>query len=454
LVNPRFATKVDPHNEIPPYRRPIVDGVRFRTEGGRGGGGEAMLEWLSSFPKTSARLTASPLCELVSSYLIRLTEQRYSTKTMRKYADQLLWFGDYLAKRECRAAAEFPQMVEPFLADLADRLPPAAHVRPTINCFLRHLRENGVIPAIERDGPLPPHAKLIEEYCTFLRTLRALKERTLRKIQSNCRKFVNFAACDDEAKLRSLDPETIHRYLVFRGRRCGRLSLSTECSCLRGFLAYLHRCEMTTADLSRVVVSPRIYQHDRCPRYLTRAQVDAVLAVVDRSKPVGRRDYAMLTLLAAYGLRGSEAARLRLEDVDWRNSKLHIRERKAGNSTTYPLARSVEIAIIEYLRNGRPPSPHRQVFLSAIAPFRPLVTGFALASHIGKYLEQAGIEVETPGTHIFRYSCAQRLFEAGTPLKVIGDYLGHADLQSTLRYTKIAIDQLREVALDDGDSTP
>lgn len=416
--------------------------------------GEAVLEWLSAFPKTSARLTASPFREQVSNYLGCLTEQRYPTTTMRKYAGQLLGFGDYLAKRECLRSAEFPQMVEPFIADLARRLPSAACFRPTINCFLRYLRETGVIPAIECDSPLPTHTKLIEDYCTFLRTLRALKERTLRKIQSSCRKFVDFVDRDDEAKLRSLDPETIHRYLAFRGRRCERLSLSTECSCLRGFLAYLHRCGLTTADLSRVVISPRIYQHDRCPRYLTRAQVDAVLAVVDRSKAVGMRDYAMLTLLAAYGLRGSEAAHLRLEDVDWRNSKLHIRERKAGNSTTYPLARSVEIAILEYLRNGRPPSPHRQVFLSVIAPFRPLVTGFALANHIGKYLEQAGIEVETPGTHIFRYSCAQRLFEAGTSLKVIGDYLGHADLQSTMRYTKIAIDQLREVALDDGSSTP
>ena len=77
-----------------------------------------MLEWISSFPKTSARLTASPLREHVSNYLGRLTEQRYPTNTMRKYADRLLWFGDYLAKRECRTAAEFPQMVEPFLADL------------------------------------------------------------------------------------------------------------------------------------------------------------------------------------------------------------------------------------------------------------------------------------------------------------------------------------------------
>jgi site-specific recombinase XerD len=108
-------------------------------------------------------------------------------------------------------------------------------------------------------------------------------------------------------------------------------------------------------------------------------------------------------------------------------------------------------AIVEYLRNGRPVSSHREVFLSVIAPFRPLRSGFALASHIVKYLQRAGIAVDRPGTHLFRYSCAQRLFEEGMSLKFIGDYLGHADLHSTLRYTKIAFDQLREVALGDAE---
>ena len=155
--------------------------------------------------------------------------------------------------------------------------------------------------------------------------------------------------------------------------------------------------------------------------------------------------------MTAYGLRGAEADRLRLDDIDWRNRTLNIRGRKSGNSTTYPLSASVEDAIIDYLRNGRPTSSHHEVFLSVIAPFRPLLSGFALASHIVKYLKQVGIEMERPGTHIFRYSCAQRLFEEGMPLKVIGDYLGHADLHSTQRYTKIALDQLREVALGDGE---
>jgi site-specific recombinase XerD len=204
-------------------------------------------------------------------------------------------------------------------------------------------------------------------------------------------------------------------------------------------------------DLSGVVIAPRVYQHDQCPRFLTRPQIDAVLAVIDRKTPVGRRDYAMLLLLTVYGLRGVEVARLRLEDVDWRNQKLHIRGRKSGNSTTYPLAASVDHALVDYLRHGRPPSPHREVFLSVIAPFRLLRSGAALAGHIVNYLHQAGIAVDRPGTHLFRYSCAQRLFEEGMSLKCIGDYLGHSDLHSTQRYTKIAIDQLREVALGDAE---
>ena len=112
-----------------------------------------------------------------------------------------------------------------------------------------------------------------------------------------------FFAGESEVTLRSLQPEVIHRFLISRGQQCCRISLSTECSSLRGYLAYLHRCGAVALDLSRVVVAPRVYQHDRCPRFLTRPQIDAVLAVIDRTTRVGRRDYAMLMLLTAYGLR-------------------------------------------------------------------------------------------------------------------------------------------------------
>jgi integrase/recombinase XerD len=372
-----------------------------------------MLDWLSSFPISAKRLACSPLREHLINYLDHLTEQRYPPKTLRKYADRLLGFGEYLGKHDRLDATRFSESVEPFLTELAARLPSAAAAKPTLNCFLRHLKQTGVIPAVELAAPPDPHAELVEAYCTFLRALRALQARTIRKIHSTCRRFMAFLGSENEAALRSLQPEVIHRFLIARGQQCCRLSLSTECSSLRGYLAYLHRCGAVALDLSRVVVAPRVYQHDRCPRFLTRPQIDAVLALVDRTTPVGRRDYAMLLLLTAYGLRGAEAAHLRLDDIDWRNKHLHIRGRKSGNNTTYPLANSVADAIVEYLRDGRPVSSHREVFLSVIAPFRPLRSGFALASHIVKYLQRAGIAVDRPGTHLFRYSCAQRLFEEG-----------------------------------------
>src|SRR5438094_3667643 len=94
-----------------------------------------------------------------------------------------------------------------------------------------------------------------------------------------------------------------------------------------------------------------------------------VLSGVDRRAPCGKRDYAMLLLLATYGLRGCEVAALTLHDIDWRNDRLKISERKAGNSTAYPLSTVVGAAIVDYLKNGRPVSKDRQLFLRALAPF-------------------------------------------------------------------------------------
>jgi integrase/recombinase XerD len=396
------------------------------------------------------RLARSPLKEWLTDYLAHLTAQGYSLEHLRKRAGYLLGFGEFLVRQEGLDVANISQWVEPFLAQF-----PSGHGRSdrgtSLNCFLRYLRQTGAIPLPEPAGPPIPHAELIEAYCTSLRTLRALQESTMREIRRTCRVFMTFLAGDGETPLHSLQPEVIHRFLISRGQMLCRVSLRAEGGRLRRFLSYLYRCGVVALDLSRVVVVPRVYQHDQCPRFLTRPQIDAVLAVIDRETLIGRRDYAMLLLLVVYGLRGLEVIRLRLDDIDWRNRKLIVRRRKAGNNTTYPLAASVDDAIVAYLRNGRPTSSSREVFLSVCAPFAPLGTVSALAYRIGHYLNQAGIAVPRPGTHLFRYSCAQRLFEEGMSLKSIGDYLGHTHAHSTQRYTKIAIDQLREVALGDAE---
>ena len=158
----------------------------------------------------------------------------------------------------------------------------------------------------------------------------------------------------------------------------------------------------------------------------------------------------MLLLLATYGLRACEVAALTLDDLDWRNERLKIRDRKAGNTTTYPLSAVVGAAVIDYLKNARPVTTCREVFMRSAPPLAPIGHA-AVVSRAAYFIRKAGISVPRAGSHILRHSCVQRLLNAHFSLKHIGDYVGHRMASSTQIYGKIAIEQLREVALGDGE---
>jgi integrase len=158
-----------------------------------------------------------------------------------------------------------------------------------------------------------------------------------------------------------------------------------------------------------------------------------------------------LLLLVTYGLRGREVAALTLDDIDWKNDRLRVPERKAGHSTAFPLSLVVGEAILEYLRHGRPKTPDRHVFFRAVAPRRPIGPA-AVSSLCRAYLLRAGVEVPRPGSHTLRHSAVQRLVDADFPLKTIGDFIGHRSARSTEVYAKVAVERLREVALGDGEA--
>ena len=387
----------------------------------------------------------------IDAFLKHLAAQRYSQGTLRLCSYRLLAFGEFMARQGVGDLAALPAWIDPFVAQIRCRDDHRGKLRLALLRFIRFLHQKQDIPAPEPLPPSAPHVDLVEDYLRRLQEQRGLCRDSLVLMRRPCQALMTFAAAEGMAELGSLRPETIHQFLACQAKTCNRRTLRSRCSTLRDFLAYLHRRGVVPVNLAGAVVAPRVYQHEQCPRFLTRAEIDAVLAVIDRQTSVGRRDYAMVSLLAVYGLRGIEVVHLRLDDLDWHRQLLHIRHRKAGNNTTYPLSVPVGEAILSYLQQGRPSSTHREVFLTVNAPFTPLAPGDGLANRVKKYLAKAGIRVEKPGTHSFRYSCAQRLFEKGLPLKTIGDYLGHRDTSTTQRYTMIAIDQLREVALGDGE---
>jgi site-specific recombinase XerD len=389
------------------------------------------------------------LYDPIDAYLAHRASRGYRPKTLANAAYLLLRFANFVQDHRTRKIRDLPRWIDPFLADYKKRSSYPS-LRSVIDQFIAFLRQQGQIVGSDRRGPAPRFFKHIFAYEQFLKDRRGLMDATLAAIRWPCVRFLTFVYDSGVCKLRSLHREAIHDFIRAQGEHYGRASMAHICSALRGFLSFLYTSRRLPTDFSAVVVAPTIYKHERCPRFLTPAEVGSVLSAVDRHSACGKRDYAALLLLATYGLRGIEVARLRLDDIEWRAEQLHIRSRKGGNHSVYPLTSATAEALVAYLKHARPKSTHREVFLTHHAPFRPVQT-VTLRHVVKKHLRRAGIKTKGAGAHTFRYSCAQRLFENDFSIKVIGDYLGHRHLGTTQRYMKIDLKHLREVAINDGE---
>jgi site-specific recombinase XerD len=219
---------------------------------------------------------------------------------------------------------------------------------------------------------------------------------------------------------------------------------------MRGFLRYIHIAGLTQQDLSGTLISPRRYAFETIPPALRAEHVDAVLKAAEKDHtPKGLRDYAILLLLATYGLRAGEVTALRLDDIEWRKDRLRVRHSKTGCESFLPLLAPVGEAILAYLRNGRPETKSRHVFLRVRAPFQSLRTGSSLYHMVEHRLQKAEIKLERKhGPHAFRHARAVGLLNAGVAMKSIGDVLGHRSPDSTAVYLKLATSELRAVGLD------
>jgi site-specific recombinase XerD len=295
------------------------------------------------------------------------------------------------------------------------------------------------------------HRDVVQDYDTWLRDLRGLHPKTRIKRTNHALRFLTLLAeRADEKGLADLRVPDIDAYLEQSCSGLRRASIEERTVCLRDFLRHLYRSGCTTTDLAGTVIGPRIYEHEEVPSALRAEEVRRVMEVTRRdSSPVGLRDYAILTLLAAYGLRAAEIVRLRLEDIDWRRDLLRVRHAKTGTYSDLPLLREPGEAVLRYLEKGRPPSAHREVFLRMQAPHRPFKDGSILNCVTSSRLQAAGIIPQgRKGPHAFRHARAVSLLRSGVPLKIIGDVLGHTSAAAAAEYLKLATEDLRAIGLE------
>ena len=220
-------------------------------------------------------------------------------------------------------------------------------------------------------------------------------------------------------------------------------------SVVRALLRWAHMTGLLAENLARVVAGPRLYDQATIPEILTPAEAKAVLLAVDRSKPSGLRNYAILLLAARYGLRPSDIRQLSLDHIDWRGSRIKLVQSKTDRVLELPLLPDVTRALVAYLKHGRPKTTVRNVFVRSCAPHRAFGPFDNLYHVIKKPLLKAGVLPRRGqrGLYLLRHSLAGQMIAAGQPLKAISDVLGHACPDSTFWYTKSDVEGLRSVAV-------
>jgi integrase/recombinase XerD len=214
----------------------------------------------------------------------------------------------------------------------------------------------------------------------------------------------------------------------------------------RAWLRFLFVTGRSKHDLADSVALPPSVAFPRPARALPWTMVRQLGRGIDRSTPMGRRDYGQYLLFCAYGLSNAEIITLKLEQIDWDAGILHVRRVKNSATVDLPLLPAVAKAIAAYLRHGRPQTLCRNVFIRHTIPFGPL--GHAtVGQRVRCWAERAKVQAPFLGVHLFRHSFATYQLERGTPLKVIGDILGHRSCQATRVYVRTALSRLRQLAL-------
>jgi integrase len=195
-------------------------------------------------------------------------------------------------------------------------------------------------------------------------------------------------------------------------------------------------------------MAPIVRPAERPHRTLPWADVQRILRAIDRSTPVGRRDYALLLMMSIYGLGAGEIIGLSLDDVDWQAGTLRIVRPKTRVVFSLPLLPVVARALADYLKHGRPPhTPARHLFVTMRTPFKRLACAVTVRHILHSAARVAGVTAPFLGTHVLRHTHACRQLELGTSPKLIGDILGHRDPESTSAYLRVPSDRLRELSL-------
>ncbi len=393
-------------------------------------------------PKTINKFRSGLFGSCMPQVVDELTQQRYSRYSIRKRLRAIHHFGCWLQR--CDIALN-----NVTLADVKRFLLHHGKIKEGDAQALRQLfdvlAEKGLIPR----PPIPIKTEadsIVEGFSEYLRRDRALAPSTIEYYRTATRQLLRYRFGDNRIDLTTLTAKSAINFISREAARLRSMHPKNTATALKAFFRYLHYRGFVDRDLSDAVPSVAYRSLSNIPRGLSRDQANRVLAACDRRTAIGRRDYAILLLLARLGLRGGEIARLKLADIDWAEGTISV-PTKGGKYCTMPLPHDAGKAIVVYLRKDRPRTTCRRIFLRIPAP----ATGFEghrAVSLIVKYaLARAGVQSASKGAHQFRHALGTEMLGNGASLSEIGELLRHRQLKTTSIYAKVDFRALRPLAL-------
>ena len=396
-------------------------------------------------PNRLRRLRQGPFGAHLELFSARLLAEGHCQQSAWRNIRVVDDFGRWLARRGMVVGDIDEAVVNRYMAFRVRYRHPFLSDRPALNRLLAVLREEALI-APQRLSRLSADEQIVADFRHHLREQGGYAPRTIITHLPTLRRFLAEHCKSGARGLSRLVAADIVSFVAHHAPHQSARSTSRICWTLRSFLRYLRYKDLISIDLASAVPSVRTWRFASLPRYLARGEVQKVLDAIDRSTSLGRRDYAVLLLLARLGLRASEVATLCLQDIDWQDGVLTIRG-KARQRAQMPLPSEVGAAIGDYLQYGRPRSQSRRVFLREWAP----QIGFASAASVTMIartaLDRAQVDTPRKGAHVFRHTLATTLLRSGASLTQIGQLLRHRSQDSTRIYAKADIEALRGLAM-------
>lgn len=384
----------------------------------------------------------------ISSFLTHLRAKGYAELTLRKKRSIAVSFARWTVGKQLAVEG----LNESHLTEFVERSPRKSKERvnfelAALRPFLHYLRAGAGVPPPPLQINALPQDKLEHRYMDYLRKERGLTENSIRVYLPFIHDFLTEQAAKTGCvSAKTLDAQTVQDFLLDRARSRSSEQTRLLATSLRSFFRFLYLRGETAIDLSLSVPTVRRWRQAKVAAFLSAEEVERVISTTDRSTPTGRRDHAILLLLARLGVRAGEIIALELGDILWRTGEIVIRG-KGRLRDHLPLLSDIGEALALYITQDRGTSVSRQVFLRMFAPRVGLAGPCAVGHVVRRALARAGLCPSSRGAaHLFRHSLATRMIRHGASIAEISEVLRHRSQNSTGTYAKMDFEALREVS--------